>query len=992
MFVHLNIHSNYSKMYSSNTFKEYLQTAKKQDMQYMAITEVNGLWGFIHFIHLAKNYGIKPIAGTNLITKNHESILLAKNKNGYSNICKILSAQHLNSNFSLIQSLKEYNDGIFILSHKIETLKQLDFIPKSQLFIELCPEVDEFLVKEWEKSLKIKSIATGDVYFMKKADERTHRILRAIHHNTTLSRLDKSEYKSDNHWFRNESEMKDLFPNSIEAIENSYKIAQQCKTDWDFSNTIFPSIHRDGNRTNHPNKTLRKLTIQGAKKRYQHITDKIQKRIEYELELIIKKGYSAYFLIVYDIVKQTKSTIGRGSGAASIVSYCLMITQVDPIKYNLQFERFIHPERIDMPDIDIDFPWDERDDILKYIFKTYGIKYTAMVSNQVFLQPRSAIREVSKVYGLSNEEIKSITKRISYYKKYQKLVNWIQTDERFKNIEIDKILEEILLESEKIIGVFRNSSVHPGGVIIVPNEIKKYVPVLKTLKNVQVVEWEKNQVEAAGLLKIDILGNRSLSVVRDTIKQLGLYRNNYMDYHQIQSTDDPQTIALMKSGRTMGIFYIESPATRQILAKSKMIDFEHVVIYSSIIRPAANRFITLMLKRIHGEPWELLHPDLHCLAESYGIIVYQEQISTIARDIAGFSYSDSDYIRKVISRISLTHTIPYWKNKFIKGTKKNGYNTEIAEELWTMIESFSGYSFCKPHSASYAMLSFTCAYLKAHFPAEFIASVISNQGGFYSSYAYMSEAKRFGIKILKPHINLSLKHYKGKYNKIRMGFMAINRLQEKAIKKILDERKNGYFRSLDDFLLRTKIDLTDAMSLVKAGCFEELCSKINYREITLKVASFYLQSSEDRIPIKINVNTVARTQEERILLEFESFGFPISEHPLYRYKAHLQHHVQKAKNIHKMCDYKVVFAGVLITRKITATQKNEAMEFITFEDETDIFECVIFPKVYKLYGDLLNWEKLFLVYGKVEKLFDVYTVTISRLESLQRKFDIKLLR
>ena len=372
------------------------------------------------------------------------------------------------------------------------------------------------------------------------------------------------------------------------------------------------------------------------------------------------------------------------------------------------------------------------------------------------------------------------------------------------------------------------------------------------------------------------------------------------------------------------------------------------------------------------------------------IMVYEEQVSTVARDIAGFGYADSDYIRKVISRSSLAHTVPHWKKKFIKGANKNGYCTELAEKLWSMIESFSGYSFCKPHSASYAMLSFTCAYLKAHFTAEFIASVISNQGGFYSAYAYMSEAKRFGIKIFKPHINLSLKEYKGKYNKIRMGFMAIRNLQEKAIANILDERKNSDFRSLDDFLLRTNIELTDAMALVKAGCFEEFCSHLSHRAITLKVASFYLQSTDDRAPIQINVNTTPLTHEEKIMLEFESFGFPICEHPLQRYKTHLQYRVQKAKDIHKMCNHSVVFAGVLITRKITAKRKKEAMEFVTFEDETDIFECVMFPKTYKEFSDLLNWEKLFLVYGKVEKVFDVCTLTISRLESLQRKFDVKL--
>jgi error-prone DNA polymerase len=972
-------------MYSSNTFKEYLEIAQEKCMRYIAVTDINGIWGFINFVNTAKEYNIKPIAGANIIDRENEVVLLVKNTIGYSNICKILSKKHLDPNFSVIKILKKNHDGIFILSHQKKTLDKLNFIPRSRLFIEIRPGTDEIITKKWQESLKIESVVTGDVYFIKKSDSKTHKILRAIHYNTTLSRLEKTKYKSENHYFRDKKEMEHLFPNSIRAIENSYIIAQNCKTNWNFNNVIFPNIIKTNSTKNNLNYTLRKLVIKGAKKRYEKITKKIRDRIEYELKLIIEKGYTTYFLIVRDIIKQTKSTIGRGSGAASIVSYCLMITQVDPIKYNLQFERFIHPERLDMPDIDIDFPWDERDDIIDYIFNKYGEDHTAMVSNQVFLKPRSAIREVCKVYGLSNEEIKLITSRIGYYRNKVKLVNWIQTNHRFKNINIDKTLNEILIESEKVIGAFRNSSVHPGGVIIVPDTIQKYVPVLKTPKNIQVVEWEKDQVEDAGLLKIDILGNRSLAVVRDTIKQLGLYRNKYINYHQIKSADDPKTIELMKSGKTMGVFYIESPATRQILAKSKKIDFEHIVIYSSIIRPAANKFTNLMLKRIHGEPWKMLHPDLNCLNESYGIMVFQEQVSSIARDIAGFGYAESDYIRKVISRDSLAHKIPLWKKKFIEGANKNGYSTELSEELWIMIKSFSGYSFCKPHSASYAMLSFTCAYLKAHFPAEFLASVISNKGGFYSSYAYISEAKRFGIKILGPHINLSLKHYKGKNYKIRVGFMAIRNLQQSSIEKILDERKNGNFRSLNDFLLRTDINFSDAISLVKAGCFAELCSNMNYRNITLKVASFYLQLNNNRIPIEFSINTEKLTYKEKIILEFESFGFTISEHPLCIYRNYFKQQTYMAKNIKKMCGYNIMLAGVLITRKITTTKNNESMEFITFEDETDLFECVMFPKIHKKYGDLLNWEKLFLVYGKVEKTFDVFTIKIIRLESLQRK-------
>ena len=540
--------------------------AKDLHMSHMALTEVNGLWGFIRFVQLAKEQGIKPIAGTNLVTAMDDIILLVENQTGYENMCRIISRVHNDPAVSISNLLRPLYSGLFILAHQNNVLQSLaTFIPNSHLFVELRPSITEAEARILANTYQLEIIASGDVYFMSKEDYHTHRILRAIDRNTTLSQLPPDNTKDQRHFFRSEKEMIDLFPSSVAAINNSQYLAERCKTDWTYSNTIFPNLSLKN--THRANKTLRSLVTTGAQERYGNINGSLKKRINYELSLIIQKGFAPYFLIVRDIVQQTKSTIGRGSGAASVVSYCLYITQVDPLRYNLKFERFIHPERINMPDIDIDFPWDERDKILDYIFNKYGTERSAMVSSQVFMQPRSSIREVSKVYGLAEEEIKAITKRIGYYSRRSELVKWVQNDRRFKNLNLDDTLMEILKHSEKVMGAFRLSSVHPGGVIIVPDEIRKYVPVLTAPKGVQIVEWEKDQVEDSGLLKIDILGNRSLAVVRDTLKQVGLYRNEYMDYHKIQPVGDLRTKDLMKTGRTMGVFYIESPATRQLLAK-----------------------------------------------------------------------------------------------------------------------------------------------------------------------------------------------------------------------------------------------------------------------------------------------------------------------------------------------------------------------------------------------------------------------------------------
>jgi len=983
MFCHLNTHSNYSAMMGTVTIKQLLIEAIKYGQKAIALTEVNSLRGFIHFIQKAKEFDILPIAGTNIITDNFDLILLAENQKGYENICHIISDVKADKNITPQKLFEKQNSGVFVLSHQKTVIKELrKQIASTHLFVELRWGIPEMEARTIARETGLEIVATGDVYFLHPDEQKTHKILRAIEKNTTVSALRESDFKDAKKYFRNEEEMVELFPNSLDAINNTHYLAERCKTDWHFVDTIFPGLNLQKNHK--ANKNLKKMVYEGAKKRYQEITSRINDRIEYELAIITQKGFSPYFLVVRDIVKNGgTATIGRGSGAASIVSYCLFITQVDPIKYNLVFERFIHPERVDMPDIDIDFPWDERDGVLDFVFKKYGEERTAMVASQVFLQPRSAIREVGKVFGLSNEEIKAVTKRIGFMSRPKELVKWIKTDDRFKNLNLDEDLLEIIEQSDKIRGVFRYPSVHPGGVIIVPDDMRNYVPVEKAPKGVNIIEWEKDQTEDSGLLKIDLLGNRSLAVVRDTIKMLSLYSDIHLDYYSIKGTDDDETQKLMESGRTMGVFYIESPATRQLLTKGGVADFEHVVIYSSIIRPAANRFINIMLERIHGKPWKLIHPDLKCLEESYGIMVYEEQVSMVARQIAGFSYKESDYLRKVISRPNLGDIKPVWKANFFKGAKKQGYSQQLAIDLWTMIESFSGYSFCKPHSASFARLSFTCAYLKTHYPAEFLASVITNQGGFYSAFAYLSEAKRFDIKILKPDINLSEIFYKGRKDKIRMGFMAIQRLKHKAVEAIMVERKKRHFKSLEDFFQRIDVDFSDAMILTDSGCFYGIEPDMTHKEIAYYVTIHCLSKDNDE-PDYYPAEHEDLPLYELLKLETECFGFPVSRHPLFSYSSLLKNKVRKAIDIPNHKGRVINLAGVKITRKVTSTKKHQPMEFVTFEDETDIYECVMFPKVYKEFGDLLNWEKLFVVRGKVEEAWGVYTITIEKLFSLSK--------
>ena len=967
--------------------------AAELGMPSLALTEVNGLWGFVRFVEEAEHAGVKPIAGTNIINDEYDLVLLAQNQRGYENICRILSGEHLAEYPDTPGALRKHREGIFVLCPDPAHLQELaGEIPASHLFAELRPDSSTQELLNTAGELGIEPVATGDVCFLDPGGEQNHRLLRAIDHNTTLSGVPEREMKSAQHYFADEEEMLRRYSHCPEAVRNTFYLAERCKTDWNFVNNIFPEMSL--RKTHRANRELREMVYTGAGKRYPEITSRVEERIERELNLITEKGFAPYFLVVQDIVGQASKTIGRGSGAASIVSYCLFITQVDPVKYNLYFERFLHEERVDLPDIDIDFCWDERDDILDYVFEKYGEERAAMVSNQVRLKPRSAVREVGKVYGLSNEEIKAVTKRLGYhYGGDGNLLEVVKSDPRFRNLNLDDTLETVIRQGEELVGVFRHSSVHPGGVVVVPDEIRKYVPVLRATKGVQIVEWEKNQVEDVGLVKIDLLGNRSLAVVRDTIQQVNRNYEADLDYHSLDPVDDPETVELMESGRTMGIFYIESPATRQLLTKAGVVDFEHVVIYSSIIRPAANRYIDVLIDRIHGVQWELPHPSLKFLNESYGIMVYEEQVSMVGRVMAGMSYAQSDRFRKIMSRRSRQWQVEEMQERFFHGARERGYAEELIEQVWGMVKSFEGYSFNKPHSASYAMLSFKCAYMKAHYPAEFLVAVVSNQGGFYSAYAYLNEARRWGISVLLPDINKSGFEYRGYKDRILMGYIQIQHLQAKSIEAVLDERKRGEFGSLGDFLERVEIPFADVKALIKAGCFDRLERERSRPELIYTAMEHYYRNSNGREAARIYEQTDREpkfrplSHRDKVRMELDSFGFPVSEHPLDKYEWYIETRTIKAREIPKYTGKTVNLAGVNITRKAIRTRHGERMEFLTFEDQTDTFECVLFPEMYEKYNDLVRWEQIFVLQGIVEEAYGVCTVTIRKMASIEKSIE-----
>ena len=1044
MFAHLNVHAQTSPMRGTAPIEALVDRAVELGQTHLALTDVNGVWGFVRFTQAAARAGIKAICGAHILVgggngtpPQQDAVLLVQGRAGYANLCRLLSAVHDEDDPDLVRLLELFGSELLVLCPEPQLLGRLaTILPPQSLFAELRPGHDTTPLLSICDDLGIEPVATGAVCMLHPEDADAYRMLRAIDRNARLSDLPNWELRSGDHCLTSEDEVHRRYPHCPQAVANTVKLAGRCFTGWDFSTTIFPGIGANpayGGTNRNAEAQLRQLVYEGAARRYPTpLPPPVTERIERELELICRKGFAPYFLVVTDIVQQTRLTIGRGSGAASIVSYCLLITQVDPVRHNLTFERFLHEERTDLPDIDVDFAWDERDAILDYVFRTYGKGRAAMVSNHVTLQPRSAVREVGKVLGLSNEEILAVTRRISlvlaeaghpngdrsgdfgsdHYGSHHHLLHWDRTgfstngSSEAPALNVDEHLKEIVSMALRLVGVFHYPSVHSGGVIVVPDEIRRYVPVLTAPKGVPIVQWEKDQVEDAGLVKIDLLGNRSLAVVRDCLHHINLYRapGDHLHYHDIKPVGDRKTATIMRQGRSMGVFYIESPATRQLLARAGKADFEHVVIYSSIIRPAANRFINLLIERIHGTPWQLDHPDLGFLKESYGIMVYEEQVFLAALVMAGFTYGEADTLRKIGAKRSLRPMVPALKEKFISQSIKRGYIDILVHDVWSMIESFTGYSFCKPHSASFAMLSFTCAYLKAHHPAEFMAAVISNRGGYYSPYAYLGEARRWGVTILPPHINRSLPEWKGHNGKMRVGFMEIRSLQAGSIETIVKRRKEGDFAALDDFLKRTSAPLADCRALIRAGCFDELEPDRSRPDMLLQAMDYHAPAAhkagattgviggmENQLsgsgPASSQPALRPLSRRQLFNMEVESFGYPISWHPLAPFKRLLKDRVKAARDIPACVGRTITLAGVCLTTKTVKTRSGEAMEFLTFEDQTSLFECVLFPARYQQFNDLVRWEKLFLIRGRVEQAWGVCTVTIDKMASLVRTME-----
>ena len=942
-------------------------------MESVALTDTNGLYGLIFFLRIAAETGIRPIIGTEIVTEDERAVLLVKDRGGYHNLCKIITQRHCEKDFSLSDSLAEKGDGLVVLSDTISLLERLN--GKAEIYGEVMTGRCYRPVVEFASGNGIPLVATSGAYFLESGDYQLHRLLRAIDLNTKLSRLMPGATAPPEAWLMPQEKISEHFPHIPDAIANTEKIREMCRFRGDLGSFISPGAH--GTDRGKAMKILRRKCESGARQRYGTITREIRSRLEYELKIIEEKGFADMFLVVDDIVKRTPICCGRGSAAASIVSYCLGITHVDPIKNNLYFERFLNPERRDPPDIDLDFAWDERDRVLNYIFKKYGGDRSAMVANHTGFRPRSAVREVAKVYGMPERDIKRATDRLAHLWRWrdESIEDIVANHPMFAGFDLQHPWPEILRWATRLQDIVRHISVHCGGVVIVPDCISRYVPVEKAPKGVPILQWEKDQTEDSGLAKIDLLGNRSLAVIRDTLSAIRRNSGRIIDYERFDPIDDPETQRMIASGDTMGVFYIESPAMRQLQKKTRRGDYEHLVIHSSIIRPAANNFINEYVRRLRGMPYRPIHPILDkVLKETYGIMVYQEDVTKIAIAMAGFSARDGDGLRKTLSKKRSARQLSTYREMFFSGARNRGVEDNVIERVWEMILSFGGYSFCKPHSASYALVSFKSAYLRAHYPAEFMAAVMSNQGGYYTTFAYISEARRMGLRVLPPDINESERKYIGKGREIRMGLMQLKGLRGEALDLIIEERNSGPYVSFENFLQRTDLDPSDLRILIKAGCFDSISGGRTRAQLLWQIEATRSQdncSSQMWLDLydsdTVRLPNLGNYDLHRMIInEVEVFGFPLSVHPLDLYGNILKKiELIPACHIHEYVGKRICVAGWWITNKLVYTKNDKPMAFISFEDQTSLYETILFPDIFKRYCSRFTPVRPYILKGMV---------------------------
>lgn len=1005
-FAHLRVHSNYSFCFGASPVTELVDRAAALGMKHLALTDTNGLYGAVRFYQEARKRGLNPIIGAVVDDGGPDSrsaVILAADRSGFSSLCRMVTRRHLDTGFDLARSIGDLGPGCRVLIDNDDLLRSLADGPAREI---LYGEINPRSLMDGEdracrmltatRQLGLPLAATADACFAAPSGYSLHLVLRAIGSRKTVQALTAAETALPQQYLASTDEMSELFRHFPEAVDEARKLAEVCRLELDIGRWKYPRfILPDGES---PFSRLWKIGAAGLSKRYRPVTPEAAKRFVHEMEVIDSGGFAPYFLLVHDILRQARKWnlrhVGRGSAANSIVSYCLGFTAVDPLSHNLYFERFLNPARKSPPDIDLDFSWKERKRVLDYVYRRYGEDRVAMISTHVTFGPRAAAREVAGVMGLGPGEIAPITRRIPHWG-VSSLKELKRSVPECRGLPLD---EEpwagIMATAEKLLGFPRHLSVHPGGIIVAPDSLDHWCPLETAPSGLVVTQYDMFGVEDIGLIKIDLLSQRSLGVLEDVLADLAASgRTIPIDDFDLVSSDE-KTRSLMRNGKTMGCFYVESPAMRSLLKKLQTDSFGGLTAASSVIRPGvaqSGMMAAYIDRQRHPRKRSLVHPLLkEVLSETHGVMIYQEDVIRVAHLVAGLTLSEADLLRRSMSgKMRSRKAMGSLRNRFLQAAGQNGVPPSLARELWRQISSFAGYAFCKAHSASYAVLSFQLAYLKAHYPANFMAAVISNGGGYYTAAAYIQEARRLGLRILPPDVNSSLYRYTAEERGVRVGLMAVRELSRRGSDSILRARRLGsLFLSLHDLVRKTELSRKEVEILIRCGacdgfgmsrpCMLWHLASIDFGAERDTENSLLAGGGRAPVPALRDYSLC-----ERCAAEMSILGFTAAVHPLALFRESIPQSVVTADAMGRCCGRRVSMAGWPIAYKRVRTTKGEVMKFLSLEDLTGTFEAVLFPDVYRRFADLTVSSGPFIIEGKITEENGVFTLVADRLEKVR---------
>ncbi|SFB68646.1 DNA polymerase-3 subunit alpha [Zunongwangia mangrovi] len=982
--MYLNCHSYFSLRYGTFSENDLLKLAASNKSKFVALTDINNTSACLNFLKQAKNFPVKPLVGIDFRNGvDQQYVVIAKDRDGFRQMNEHLSKHlHAKKNFDEKAPILA-NCYVIYPFKKVLKMNKTEF--RENEFIGVSVRDLNKLKFSAYRKLTAKLVVLQSVSFRSKKDFNAHRLLRAIDNNTLLSKLQVEEQADPEDKMLSEEKLIKAFNEFPKILSNTEALAESCNVEFTFSKKQNNNLSKiEGEKADEFK--LRKLCFENIEKRYPEATEKVYARLDKELTAIIKLGFVSYFLINYEIVKYARKkkypVIGRGSGANSIVAYIIGITNVDPIELDLYFERFINENRSSPPDFDIDFSWKDREDVTRFIFDSFD--HVALMGTYVTFKRRAVIRELGKVFGLPKAEIDKLSSG------------------RFHVSSLDK-MELLVLNYGNLIAGFPNYlSVHSGGILILDNSVFNYGATFLPPKNFQTIQIDMNIAEEVGIHKFDILAQRGLSKITDTLE---LIRQNQPEAFVEDIDDipkfksDPKINDLLKIGDCMGVFYVESPAMRGLLTKLQTDNYMNLVAASSIIRPgiSSGGMKEEYIKR-HRDPKrrKLGHPVmLDIMDDTYGIMVYQEDVMKVAHHFAGLSFDDADVLRRGMSgKKTSKGQMEKIEAQFRSNCKEKGYTQQITDEVWEQISSFAGYAFPKGHSASYAVESYQSLYLKKYFPLEFMVAVLNNGGGFYSVETYVQEIKNCGGNVHAPCINNS-DHPNTIFGKnIYLGFGYIKELETKTVQQILENRQFfGVYKSLDDFIDRVEISIEQLRILLKVGAFRftgkdkhQLLWEAYFRKIKSKKKNdqpglFKIEHKEYTLP-EFQYSVLVDAYDQIELLGF----------PLCSYFKLLQQPIRQSVSVKQLTDFvgkQVRIYGKLVCKKKTTTSNGKEMCFATFYDVNhDIFDTVQFPNQvtkYPLYNN-----GIYLCVGKVNNEFDYISIEADIIEFQKIQVDPRL--